>query len=62
MQDVAPQLRESIKSPEVKQLVEEGNLVMKALLVVVGLRQMLLWGMDKDGKLDYGPSLVREGS
>ncbi|KAH0564824.1 hypothetical protein GP486_001784 [Trichoglossum hirsutum] len=56
---IAPQLKDYIMSPEVKQLVEDEGLVMRAhLVVVVGSRHILLWDMNEDGNLVDEPNLV----
>jgi hypothetical protein len=46
-------------SPEVTQLVENQGLEMRAhLVIIVGSRHILLWDMDKEGKLADEPRLV----
>jgi hypothetical protein len=63
-QMVAPQLKDYIRSDQVRQLVKDGSLVMRAhLVIVVGSRHILLWDMDSDGVLaEYpGHALMRNG-
>ena len=63
-QMAAPQLKDYIRSDQVRQLLKDGGLVMRAhLVVVVGSRHILLWEMDSDGKLATHPNLaqMREG-
>jgi hypothetical protein len=51
-QNVASQLRDYISSKEVTQMAKEKELELQAhLVIIVGSRQILLWDMDKDGKL-----------
>jgi hypothetical protein len=55
----AEQLRNYIKSPEVTQRVLNEGLEMRAhLVIIVGSRHILLWDMDKEGKLADEPRLV----
>jgi hypothetical protein len=54
-----PQLKDYIKSAKVQQLIKEQNLELQAhLIIIVGSRHILLWDMDKDGKLVAEPRLV----
>jgi hypothetical protein len=56
---IANQLRNYIKSNEVRQLVENQGLQMRAhLVIIIGSRHILLWDMDKDGTLADEPHLV----
>jgi len=55
----AGQLREYIKSDDVTQQVEDGELELRAhLVIIVGSRHILLWDMDKEGNLADEPRLV----
>jgi hypothetical protein len=53
------QLRDYVKSSEVRQYLEKGSLQLKAyLVIIIGSRHILLWGMDKEGGLDAEPCLA----
>jgi hypothetical protein len=55
----ASQLKDYIRSPQVTQRVLNAGLKMRAhLVIIVGSRHILLWDMDKDGKLVDEPRLV----
>ena len=55
----SPQLREYIMGTEVQQWVKKQNLELKAhLVIIVGSRHILLWDMDKEGRLSSKPRLV----
>jgi len=57
--EIAGQLQDYIKSPQVTQRVLNEGLKMQAhLVIIVGSRQILLWDMDKDGNLADEPRLV----
>ena len=59
----ATQLRDYIKSDEVQQWVKEGSLELQAhFVIIVGSRHILLWDMDKNGKLTQEPRLVEMSS
>ena len=59
MRKESPQLREYIMGTEVQQWVKKQNLELKAhLVIIVGSRHILLWDMDKEGRLSSKPSLV----
>ena len=56
---VAPQLKDYIKSKEVKKKLKDEGLLLKAhVVIVVGSRHVLVWDMDSDGKLAHAPDLV----
>ncbi len=56
---VAPQLKDYIKSKEVKKKLKDEGLLLKAhVVIVVGSRHVLVWDMDSDGKLTHAPDLV----
>jgi hypothetical protein len=55
--NAAPQLRNYIKGTEVTQMVEKGLKMRAHLVIIVGSRQILLWDMNKEGKLSE-PCLV----
>ena len=53
------QLWNYVSSTEVQQHLEKGNLQLKAYLVIIlGSRHILLWGMNKEGDLDAEPCLA----
>jgi hypothetical protein len=55
----AHQLRDYINSQEVKKLMENGGLELRAhLVIIVGSRHILLWDMNEDGNLTNEPRLV----
>jgi len=55
----ARQLRDYINSQEVKKLMEDGGLKLRAhLVIIVGSRHILLWDMKEDGDLTNEPRLV----
>jgi hypothetical protein len=57
--EAADQLRINVRSDEVRQLASEKGLEIRAhLIIIVGSRHILLWDMDKDGKLHDNPQLV----
>jgi len=53
------QLRDYVKSDEVKQQVSEGFELRAHLVIVVGSRHILLWDMDGEGNLSK-PRLAGE--
>ena len=61
MEKDGPQLRDYIKSTKVQQLVEKRSLELQAhLVIIVGSRYILLWDMDKKGKLGSRTSSCRD--
>ena len=54
------QLRGYVTSTTVKQLLKERSLELRAhLVIIVGLRHILLWDIDKEGELATKPRLVK---
>jgi len=54
-----PQLGDYVKSAYVQQLMGDQSLELRAhLVIIVGSRHILLWDMDKEGKLAAEPRLV----
>jgi len=56
--DAASQLRDYIRSPQVEVLLKDGNLMHAHLVLVVGSRHILMWDMERSGKLVGTPYLV----
>ena len=55
-----PQLCDYVKSSYVQELVKNGKIELQAqLVIIVGWRHILLWDMDKEGKLAEEPRLVK---
>ena len=56
--DAASQLRDYIRSPQVEELLKDGNLMHAHLVLIVGSRHILMWDMERSGKLVGTPYLV----
>lgn len=57
--EAASQLNDYIMSPQVKDLLEDGNYFMHAhLVLIVGSRHILIWDMNRSGELVGTPYLV----
>lgn len=56
---VAPQVKDHVKSEEVKKKLNNRGLLLKAhLVVVVGSRHILMWNIDNDGELAELPDHI----